>query len=69
MNTLLRQRFTGYLLLQRYSERTIEAYLQAVAGLARYYGKSPDVMTGVSEMDPSKSPNPANGGRLRRPNL
>jgi integrase/recombinase XerD len=42
MTTELRRRFEDYLTLQRLSDRTKEAYISAVAGLAKFYGKSPD---------------------------
>lgn len=40
--TLLRQQMIRELELQRKSPNTIEAYVRAVAGLASYYGRSPD---------------------------
>jgi len=40
--TPLRQKMIRELELQRKSPRTIEAYVAAVADLARFYGRSPD---------------------------
>jgi hypothetical protein len=40
--TLLRQRMIRDLQLRRLADRTQEAYVQAVAGLAKYYKLSPD---------------------------
>lgn len=40
--TPLRQRMIEDLQLRGYSERTVEAYVHAVAHLARFYGQSPD---------------------------
>lgn len=45
MKTELRTRFENYLILQRFSERTIESYVGAVYGLAKHTGKSPDQLT------------------------
>src|SRR6056297_2452565 len=45
MKTQLRTRFENYLTLQRLSDRTIESYLQAIKGIAAYYGKSPDSLS------------------------
>jgi site-specific recombinase XerD len=45
MNTALRKRFNDYLTLQRFSDRTIDSYMQAVNALARYYNQSPDKLT------------------------
>ena len=42
--TPLRQQLITALTLKRYSHRTHEAYIGAVAGLARYYGRSPDTI-------------------------
>lgn len=44
MTTELRRRFEDYLTLQRLSDRTKEAYISAVAGLAKFYGRSPDTL-------------------------
>lgn len=41
----LRQRMTDDMVVRRMSERTQEAYLAAVAALARYYRRSPDQIT------------------------
>lgn len=41
----LRQRMTDDMVVRRMSERTQEAYLAAVTGLARYSRRSPDQMT------------------------
>lgn len=43
--TPLRRRMIGDLELRGYSERTVEAYIRAVAQLARFYGRSPDRLT------------------------
>jgi len=43
--TPLRRRMTEDLELRGYSERTVEAYVRAVAQLARFYGRSPDRLT------------------------
>ena len=40
--TPLRQQLVTALTLKRYSPKTHEAYIGAVTGLARYYGRSPD---------------------------
>ena len=42
--TPLRQQLITALTLKRYSPKTHEAYVGAVAGLARYYGRSPDTI-------------------------
>ena len=42
--TPLRQQLITALTLKRYSPKTHEAYVAAVAGLARYYGRSPDTI-------------------------
>ena len=41
----LRQQMTDDMVVRRMSERTQEAYLAAVSGLARYYRRSPDALT------------------------
>lgn len=43
--TPLRQRLTQDLQLRGYADRTVEAYVQAVARLARFYNTSPDQLT------------------------
>ncbi len=43
--TRLRQRLTQDLQLRGYADRTVEAYVQAVARLARFYNTSPDQLT------------------------
>ena len=45
MTSTLRIQFDNYLALQRYSPKTREAYISAVAGLAGYYLKPPDQLT------------------------
>ena len=40
--TSLRQRLTQDLQLRGYSDRTVEAYVRAVAQLAKFYHASPD---------------------------
>lgn len=42
--TPLRQQLITALTLKRYSPKTHEAYVGAVTGLARYYGRSPDTI-------------------------
>ena len=42
MSSQLRERFTDYLVTQRYADKTLDAYLGAVHGLAAYTRKSPD---------------------------
>lgn len=44
--TELRQRMIDQMTLRGFSPRTHESYLWAVTGLARYYKKSPDQLTG-----------------------
>ena len=39
--TPLREKYTRLLILRGFAERTKESYINAVAGLARHYGKSP----------------------------
>lgn len=43
--TLLRRRMTEELHLRGYSERTVEAYVRAVAQLAAFYRRSPDCLS------------------------
>lgn len=43
--TVLRNRFTDYLILRRYSPKTIKAYVSSVKGLAFYYYLSPDKLS------------------------
>jgi site-specific recombinase XerD len=43
--TPLRQRLIEDLHLRGYAERTVEGYVRAVAQLAQFYGKSPDLLT------------------------
>src|SRR4051812_11468893 len=43
--TALRQRMLDALMLRGMAVRTQEAYIDAVARLARYYQRSPDVLT------------------------
>lgn len=43
--TPLRQRMLHDLQLRGYSDRTVEAYVRAVAQLAKFYSKSPDRIT------------------------
>jgi site-specific recombinase XerD len=45
MSSQLREEFTNFLILQRYSLKTQEAYLNAVIGLSRYHMKSPDKLS------------------------
>ena len=45
MNTPLSKRFNDYLTLQRFSDRTIQSYMQAVRALSRYHKRSPDKLT------------------------
>jgi len=40
--SMLRERMVGDLRVRGYSERTVEAYVAAVAGLSRHYGRMPD---------------------------
>src|SRR5476649_2835353 len=42
--TPLRQQLITALTLKRYSTKTHEAYIAAVAGLSRYYGRAPDTI-------------------------
>lgn len=44
MGTELRRRFEDYLTLQRVADKTKKSYINAVAGLAKFYGKSPDTL-------------------------
>jgi integrase/recombinase XerD len=43
--TPLRQRMLDALQVRGMAVRTQQAYIDAVAGLARHYGRSPDVLT------------------------
>ena len=43
--TLLRQQMTEQMTVRGMAEKTKEAYLRAVTGLARYYRRSPDQLT------------------------
>ena len=45
MSTDLRNRFTTYLKLQRFSKSTQKNYLLAVKGLSRHYNQSPDKLS------------------------
>lgn len=45
MSSKLREEFTNHLILQRYSPKTQQAYIDAVYGLARYHMKSPDKLS------------------------
>lgn len=45
MSSQLREEFTNQLILQRYSPKTREAYINAVIGLTRYHMKSPDQLS------------------------
>ena len=45
MSTVLRKRFDDHMTLRRLSPKTKTAYTNAVAGLAVYYGKSPDKLS------------------------
>jgi len=45
--TPLRQRMLDALVLHGKAARTQEAYISAVAQLARYYGRSPDTLSGA----------------------
>ena len=40
--TPLREKFRDFMLLKRFSDKTIEAYIHAVAGLAQHYSCPPD---------------------------
>lgn len=44
MASELRTRFRNFMTLRRFSPKTKEAYIRAVADLARYHGKSPDLL-------------------------
>ena len=44
MSSQLRKRFTDYLVTQRYADKTLEAYLGAVYGLASYTRQPPDTL-------------------------
>lgn len=43
--TPLRQRYIGLLTLRGYAQRTHESYINAVAALARFYRRSPDLLS------------------------
>ena len=43
--TPLRQRLIEELILRRYSDKTRDAYVHAVAGLARHYSRAPDLLS------------------------
>ncbi|MBI1831921.1 MAG: phage integrase N-terminal SAM-like domain-containing protein [Planctomycetes bacterium] len=43
--TALRQRMIEDLQVRNYSPRTVEAYVAAVAKLAKHFGRSPDQLT------------------------
>jgi site-specific recombinase XerD len=45
MASLLRKQFNDYMILKRYSPKTKEVYINAVAGLAGYYHQSPDKLS------------------------
>lgn len=45
MSSELRTKFLNYMTFQRFSESTKRNYIAAVNGLAKYYGKSPDILT------------------------
>ena len=45
MSSQLREEFTNHLILQRYSPKTREAYINAVSGLSLYHMKSPDMLS------------------------
>jgi integrase/recombinase XerD len=44
--TPLRQRFIDDLRLRNYAQRTIEAYVSQIAGFAKHFGRSPEVLGG-----------------------
>ena len=45
MSTLLRKRFNDYMVLRNFSPKTIDAYIDAVAGLAWFYHQFPDKLS------------------------
>jgi site-specific recombinase XerD len=45
MATELRKKFEDYLILNRLAQKTQDAYLNAVAGLAKHYNQSPEQLT------------------------
>ena len=45
MSSQLRKRFTEYLVTQRYADKTLDAYLGAVYGLASYTRQPPDTLS------------------------
>jgi hypothetical protein len=49
--TPLRQRLIQDLQLRGYADRTVEAYVQAVARLARFYDTSPDQLSEAQVRD------------------
>ena len=49
--TELREKMIREMQLRRFSERTQKSYVMAVAALAKYYGRSPDVITNTEVQD------------------
>jgi integrase/recombinase XerD len=47
--TPLRQKFIEYLTLHRKAERTVHAYVSFIHSLAKFYGRSPDLL-GAEEL-------------------
>ena len=47
MASELRRKFENYLILNRLAQKTQEAYLNAVADLAKHYNQSPEHLTDV----------------------
>lgn len=45
MSSPLREQFSNYITLRGFSPKTKEAYIGAVAGLAKYYNQSPDKLS------------------------
>lgn len=45
MASALRTRFINYMKLERLSPKTVQAYVGAVAGIAKYHSRSPDSLT------------------------
>lgn len=43
--TQLRKKFDQYMIVNRLAENTRELYINAIAGLARYFSRSPDTLT------------------------